>query len=133
MRAPSPCHTRRLLLTMLPPTVPRSLSRPSAGTIPIFVASCWRKTWGGLSMNGPADQMRGRYLHFSENDFEYLPGWDANLTGKFEAFPKLGQLCPISPFRQPGELGDDAPAEVSVQGKAKVYLTPHNVLTTSMV
>src|SRR5687767_9846779 len=49
---------------------------------------------GGEAINFGFESPRGRYLHVSENDLEYLPGWDADLMEKFRLFPELGQLSP---------------------------------------
>src|SRR5688572_16548875 len=38
---------------------------------------------GGEAINSGFEAPRGRYLHVSENDLEYLPGWDADLISKF--------------------------------------------------
>ena len=49
-----------------------------------------KRNLGGRAFNAGLRLARGRFLHTSENDIEYLPGWDAELLGKFEAFPELG-------------------------------------------
>jgi len=46
---------------------------------------------GGKAFNVALPLCRGRFIHFSENDLEYLPGWDAYVLRAFEDFPKLGQ------------------------------------------
>ena len=100
---------------------------------PNFRCSLLPANEGGTALNAGTDTLRGQFLHFSENDFEYLPGWDKKMMAQFEAFPKLGQLSVVSPFRQPGEMGDDAPARAMKQGERTIYVTDFNVLTTSMI
>jgi Glycosyl transferase family 2 len=57
-----------------------------------------RRNQGGRALNRVLPAVRGRFIHFSENDIEYWPGWDAAVIRKFEAFPELGQLSPFSPW-----------------------------------
>ena len=48
------------------------------------------KNIGGEALDESLDKWRGRYVHISENDIEYLEGWDQAIVDSFEAFPKLG-------------------------------------------
>ena len=72
---------------------------------------------GGEGLNIGLEQCRGAFLQVSENDLEYLPGWDRELLSKFDEFPELGQLSPFSPFHQAerGEIWTDraAPSRTS--------------------
>src|ERR1019366_1550341 len=52
---------------------------------------------GGCAFNLAFPFVTGSYVHFSENDVEYRPGWDAMLLPKFLAFPRLGQLSLFAP------------------------------------
>jgi hypothetical protein len=79
---------------------------------------------------------RGKFLHISENDSEYLPGWDNELLSKFAAFPELGQLSIYSPFPQPeiNEIRDKWPTlqEITRAGRT-IHPTELNVYTPSMI
>ena len=89
---------------------------------------------GGMALNRVTQSLRGQYFHFSENDLEYLPGWDKKVVAKFEAFPKLGQLSLFSPFRQPGEVwSGDFPARQMTQGNQMIYLAEANVGSSSVI
>jgi glycosyltransferase involved in cell wall biosynthesis len=89
---------------------------------------------GGEAINYGLEQARGRYLHVSENDIEYLPGWANELVGKFEAFPELGQLSPFSPQPETskGEIWVRHEAEPITRGGHTIYLTRMNITTTGI-
>lgn len=90
---------------------------------------------GGEALNIGLAEARGRYLHVSENDLEYLPGWDTEMLAKFEAFPELGQLSPFSPFPQVerGEVWVEKPATLVTQGHASIYVALGNVTTSCII
>lgn len=75
-----------------------------------------------------------QFIHISENDLEYLPGWDGELLSKFNTFPQLGQLSPFSPFHEVerGEIWTDRPA-LWQQGNGVVVLEALANVTTSCV
>jgi glycosyltransferase involved in cell wall biosynthesis len=81
---------------------------------------------GGEALNIGLAQSRGRYLHITENDVEYLPGWDIEMLAKFEKFPELGQLSPSSPSGRT----DVVPL---TRDGATIYQVEGNVTTTSMI
>ena len=84
---------------------------------------------GGEAFNEGLERADGEYLHVAGNDMEYLPGWDANLLGKFQAFPELGQLSVLSPFPQQeaGEVWEPhAAVEVARNGQS-IHVTEQNV------
>ena len=84
---------------------------------------------GGEGLNLGLAECRGRFLHVSENDLEYLPGWDRELLGKFEAFPELGQISPFSPFHQveQGEIWTDKAGILETRRGASLYWALDNV------
>ena len=45
---------------------------------------------GGEALNIGLKKCLGKFLHISENDIEYLPGWDKELLEKFIYFNDLG-------------------------------------------
>lgn len=87
---------------------------------------------GGEALNIGIAQARGEYIHISENDIEYLPGWDAELLRKFERFPELGQLSPFSPFPEidRGEVWVEKPAEPLTREAVTIYVAEGNLGTT---
>jgi glycosyltransferase involved in cell wall biosynthesis len=89
---------------------------------------------GGEALNLGIAKARGRYIHVSENDIEYLPGWDAELLSKFAAFSRLGQLSPFSPSYQVerGEIWVDKPASPLVRAGRTIYLAHENIGSTCM-
>jgi len=111
-----------------------------------FLADAHRRGWvdkvlllpenrGGKAIDGGLDRLSGRYLHVSENDVEYLPGWDTTLLAKFAAFPKLGQLSPFAPepLRERGEVGPGQRTEPVGDDSARICLASRGVGTTCVV
>ncbi|WP_171016834.1 glycosyltransferase family 2 protein [Pseudalkalibacillus caeni] len=71
-----------------------------------FKVKFLRKNVGGNAFNIVLDEEDVdlfKFVHFSENDVEYLPGWDLDLISKFASFPELGQLSPFSPYPEKGK------------------------------
>ncbi len=93
------------------------------------------KNVGGEALNIGAESARGKYIHFSENDIEYLPGWWEELQNKFEKFPELGLLSPFSPFpeKEIGEIFCVKETRPLVKDGAKIYISDDNVGTTSII
>jgi glycosyltransferase involved in cell wall biosynthesis len=89
---------------------------------------------GGEAINYGLERARGRYLHVSENDIEYLPGWDNELLDKFEVFPELGQISPFSPKPDTarGEIWPRREAEPMTRGGHTIYLAQINITTTGV-
>ena len=90
---------------------------------------------GGEAFNIPLSEVKGKYVLFSENDLEYLPGWDEYMIHQFESFPELGQLSPFAPnpMREIGEVWIDKPFEI-IKEKDKILLKAvNNVTTTCLV
>jgi glycosyltransferase involved in cell wall biosynthesis len=92
------------------------------------------KNRGGRALNAGLRLARGRFLHTSENDIEYLAGWDAELLGKFDAFPELGQLSPFGfqPDRDKGELWERIGAAPLTRDGRTIYVTETNITTTAI-
>ncbi len=90
---------------------------------------------GGEAFNLPLAEVKGKYVLFSENDLEYLPGWDEYMIHQFESFPELGQLSPFAPnpMREIGEVWVDKPFEIHKNKNEILFKAIHNVTTTSMV
>ena len=95
------------------------------------------KNIGGAALNIGADKTIGKYIHFSENDIEYLPGWRKEMISKFDVFPELGQLSPFAPFPQKelGEIFGDKSQDVQplIKEGRTIYVTSTNCGTTSII
>jgi glycosyltransferase involved in cell wall biosynthesis len=94
-----------------------------------------RHNLGGKAINSGFRYARGEFLHVSENDIEYRPGWDVELLGKFDAFPDLGQISPFGPEpdRAAGEAWERLPSTAVTHDDQTIYLTEQNVTTTSIM
>ncbi|MGD0854886.1 MAG: glycosyltransferase [Dehalococcoidia bacterium] len=90
---------------------------------------------GGQALNIGAEKATGKYIHFSENDIEYLPGWYENLLEKFDNFPELGQLSPFSPNPQKviGEIFSVKETGPVTRKGITIYVTGLNTGTTSII
>ena len=89
---------------------------------------------GGEALNLGIEIANGEFIHVSENDLEYLSGWDSELLSKFMNFPELGQLSVFSPFHQVeiGEIWEDKPAIKTEQNGKIIFLALANVGTSSI-
>jgi glycosyltransferase involved in cell wall biosynthesis len=79
---------------------------------------------GGEAINLGIEQARGHYVHVSENDVEYRPGWDRDLIAKLRAFPSLGQLSPFTPSSNPSTPW--------TEGDLTVRVAETNITTTCL-
>jgi glycosyltransferase involved in cell wall biosynthesis len=90
---------------------------------------------GGGAFNYATPFLRGRYVHYSENDVEYRSHWDTALLAKFEAFPRLGQLSPFAP-KPEADIGEiwveHGGQRVSSAGR-EVFVTSAGLGTTCLV
>jgi len=90
---------------------------------------------GGTGINLGLELAKAPFLHISENDTEYLPGWDRELLSKFDAFPKLGQICPFSanPEADKGEIWEKHPAKPITKNGKTILLAKENVATSCII
>lgn len=90
---------------------------------------------GGEAINVGVERCRGRYIHISENDIEYLPGWDRALLAKLRAFADLGQISPFSPFPRAneGEIWAEKPASPRTRDGETIYVAERSIGTTCLV
>ena len=90
---------------------------------------------GGESINLGLEQAKFPYLHISENDYEYLPGWDKELLSKFDTFEKLGQLSILGADSEmpPVEIRGKFPSTPVTKNSKTILLTDVNVVTTSII
>jgi glycosyltransferase involved in cell wall biosynthesis len=93
-----------------------------------------KRNAGGKAINTGLRLARGQFLHVSENDIEYLPGWDTELLGKFETFPELGQLSPFGPEpdRDRGEVWERSPSTPVTRDGRTIHLNDANITTTGL-
>lgn len=96
-----------------------------------------QENMGGRAYNIVLEREVGyRFVHFSENDLQYLPGWDRELLMKFECFPGIGQISPFSPLAQTddGEIaGGRPPSHLVSHGQYSLFIAHKNVGGTSVV
>ncbi len=83
---------------------------------------------GGEAINVGIERCRGRYVHVSENDIEYLPGWDRTLLAKLRAFPGLRQISPFAPVSQAEEI-----VSPRTRNGMTVCVTDRDLTTTCVV
>jgi Glycosyl transferase family 2 len=90
---------------------------------------------GGEALNPVLADLRTEYVHVSENDLEYRPGWDVQMLRKFAAFPQLGQLSPFSPCPEvaAGEIGEARPATPVEANGERIYLAKLGITTSRMM
>ncbi len=88
---------------------------------------------GGEALNLGLERSQGLLLHISENDIDYLPGWDRAIVEAFQAFPELGQLSVFGPVPTDDEAWDVKPCSMRHRAGHIVYVTDHNVGTSSVI
>ncbi|MBU9713304.1 glycosyltransferase family 2 protein [Evansella tamaricis] len=103
-----------------------------------FEVEYLKKNTGGLAFNYVLDRIpfdSFPFIHFTENDIEYLQNWDHTLLKKMKNFPEVGQISPFSPFPQTdkGEYSWEKAATKVTRNGNSVYLSKHNVGSTSII
>jgi glycosyltransferase involved in cell wall biosynthesis len=93
-----------------------------------------KRNLGGPALNSGLRLARGEFLHTSENDIEYRPGWDTELLNKFQVFPELGQLSPFGPQPEStrGEVWDRATSTPATRDGETIFVTETNITTTAI-
>jgi len=94
-----------------------------------------RENRGGEALNPLMERCRGRFIHISENDIEYLPGWDRDLLSKFMEFPELGQISPFAaiPEVEKGEVWAEKPAYALERRGRAIQVAVGNVGTSCVI
>ncbi|MCK4257690.1 MAG: glycosyltransferase [Halanaerobiales bacterium] len=90
---------------------------------------------GGLAINRGLNFASAPFLHISENDLTYKPGWDQKMLNTFEKFSNLGLLSLYSPFPQTelGEVSDVKPAsKMNDNTNNTIYVAKYNIMTPSI-
>lgn len=94
--------------------------------IPIFLD----KNIGGEAINIGLQQASGEFIHVSENDVEYLSGWDREIIDCFRHFSNLGQLSLFCPVPEDEEVLIVQPSILRHSRGKIVYEALSNVGTT---
>ena len=88
---------------------------------------------GGEALNIGLEMCRGSLYHISENDLEYLPGWDQYVIDVFTHFPQVGQLSLFAPVPTDEEVWVNKPATLKHQNGVVIYEALENVGTSSVI
>lgn len=88
---------------------------------------------GGEAFNIGIEYSQGKYIHLSENDLEYLPGWCEYIYEIFEAFPNLGQLSLFGPVPTDDEVWENKPSVLKHSKGKIIYEALGNVGTSSVL
>lgn len=87
---------------------------------------------GGEAINLALQAARGQFIHLSENDIEYLPGWCETIIGLFESFSKLGQLSLFGPTPTDEEVWINQQGVLRHSKGRILYEAAFNIGTTSV-
>lgn len=89
---------------------------------------------GGEALNLGLEKAKSKFLHVSENDLIYKPGWDKKTLKTFRKFPKLGQLSLYSPFfsTEIGGSGNIKYMREMSLGDCTVYVANRNIHSSSV-
>jgi glycosyltransferase involved in cell wall biosynthesis len=113
----------------------RSLIQRAESDGVVDVAVFLPENHGGLALNYPLGSLKGRFIHFSENDVDYRADWDVKLLRKFMTFPQLGQLSPFAPKPEAdlGEIWVEHDGQRLSSDGQDVFVTDAGVTTTCIV
>ena len=92
------------------------------------------KNMGGEAINLGLSEAKGKLIHISENDIEYLPGWSEKVVRLFNVFNELGQLSLFSPVPTDEEVWVPHPIKRILYREGEIiYEALGNVGTTSVI
>ena len=92
------------------------------------------KNIGGKAINLGLAKAKGKLLHISENDIEYLPGWSKKVVKLFQTFNELGQLSLFSPVPTDEEVWELHQIRRVLHKEGEIiYEALGNVGTTSVI
>ena len=92
------------------------------------------KNIGGEAINLGLAKAKGKLLHISENDIEYLPGWSKKVVKLFQTFNELGQLSLFSPVPTDEEVWELHQIRKVLHKEGEIiYEALGNVGTTSVI
>jgi predicted O-methyltransferase YrrM/glycosyltransferase involved in cell wall biosynthesis len=87
---------------------------------------------GGEAINIGLEASSALLLHVTENDIEYLPGWDSKVIEYFNNFPNLGQLSLFGPVPEDEEVWYPKPSVLRYSNDLILYEALENIGTTSV-
>jgi len=111
----------------------RDVIREFCAEQPVVTAVLLEDNLGGEAVNLGLERSRAPFLHISENDLEYLPGWSDAVLDLFETFPELGQLSLFGPVPTDEEAWDVKPCALRHRRGRIIYVTEHNVSTSCIL
>lgn len=111
----------------------RKIIRAFAEKHPVKAIIELEENLGGEALNRVIPKMMGQFIHISENDQHYLPGWCEKIIKSFAAFPKLGQLCLYGPVPTEAEAWVEKPVEQRTRNGEIVFHALTNVVTSSII
>jgi hypothetical protein len=88
---------------------------------------------GGEAFNVVIPLTRGDFIHLSENDQIFLPGWAEHAREAFAAFDTLGQLSLFSDTPTDEEAWEPKPSHLKFSRGKILYEAPNNVGTSSIL
>jgi len=88
---------------------------------------------GGEAINKGIAETRGQFIHISENDIEYLPGWSEKALSAFSSFPNLGQLSLFGPVPTDEEIWELKPCALLHAKGQVIYEAAANIGTTCII
>jgi len=88
---------------------------------------------GGEAFNAVIPLARGDFIHLSENDQVFLPGWVEHAQEAFAAFDRLGQLSLFSDTPTDGEAWEPKASHLKFARGKVLYEAPNNVGTSSIL
>ncbi|WP_016732733.1 glycosyltransferase family 2 protein [Saccharolobus islandicus] len=92
------------------------------------------KNIGGEAINLGLNNAKGKLLHISENDIEYLPSWSSKVVKLFQIFNELGQLSLFAPAPTDEEVWVFHPIRRVLYKEGEIlYEALGNVGTTSVI
>lgn len=94
---------------------------------------CLESNEGGDAINKGMSEAHGDFLHISENDIEYLPGWAEKVLSNFAAFPRLGQLSLFGPVPSDEEIWELKPCTLLHSQGQIIYEATNNIGTTCVI
>ncbi len=88
---------------------------------------------GGEAFNFVVPLTRGDFIHLSENDQIFLPGWREHVVGAFAAFADLGQLSLFSDTPTDDEAWEPKPSHLRFSRGKILYEAPDNIGPSSIL
>jgi len=88
---------------------------------------------GGLGYNEAFSIVHGEYVHLTENDQLFLPGWSEHLRRSFETFDDLGQLSFFADVPTDLEAWGPKPSTLRFKAGLVLYEAKYNLTTSAAI